>query len=402
MNFYQYIAKDKTGQTINGTIQAISDAEVADILHKKELVVVSIEVKKALSTKSKVKGKKIKLEDLVIFSRQLATMIDAGIHLVNALGILGEQIENASLRIIINDVRQDIEAGMSLCDALAKHPAVFSELFVNMTKAGEASGMLNEILDRLATFMEKQAALNRKIISSLVYPAVVVSMAILITAVLLLKVVPTFKGIFDSLGGTLPLPTQALIFISDLLRKYFLYTLVVLGIAIYAFRRYLKTAKGRYKFDQLSLKLPVFGPLLRKLAVAKFSRTFSTLVKSGVTALSSLEIVSKTSGNKVVEEAVLNCSKGVRNGELISKPLAKSGVFPPMVTRMINVGEQTGQLEKMLSKIADFYDDQVEAATSALTSMIEPMVIAFLGVVIGGIVISLFLPIFKISQLMSR
>jgi type IV pilus assembly protein PilC len=291
---------------------------------------------------------------------------------------------------------------MSLCDALAKHPAVFSELFVNMTKAGEASGMLNEILDRLATFMEKQAALNRKIISSLVYPAVVVSMAILITAVLLLKVVPTFKGIFDSLGGTLPLPTQALIFISDLLRKYFLYTLVVLGIAIYAFRRYLKTAKGRYKFDQLSLKLPVFGPLLRKLAVAKFSRTFSTLVKSGVTALSSLEIVSKTSGNKVVEEAVLNCSKGVRNGELISKPLAKSGVFPPMVTRMINVGEQTGQLEKMLSKIADFYDDQVEAATSALTSMIEPMVIAFLGVVIGGIVISLFLPIFKISQLMSR
>jgi len=250
--------------------------------------------------------------------------------------------------------------------------------------------------------MEKQAALNRKIISSLVYPAVVVTMAIAITAVLLLKVVPTFKGIFDSLGGTLPLPTLVLIFISDLLRKYFLYTLIVIGISIYLFKNYLKTQKGRYWFDQTILKLPVFGPLLRKIAVAKFSRTFSTLVKSGVTVLTALEIVSKTSGNKVVEESVINCSKSVRNGEPISKPLAKSGVFPPMVTRMINVGEQTGQLEKMLSKIADFYDEQVDAATSALTSMIEPLVIAFLGIVIGGIVIALFLPIFKISQLMSR
>ena len=402
MNSYQYIAKDKGGQTISGITQAASEVEVADILHKKELVVVSIEITKTSSAKPKSSDKKTKLEDLVVFSRQLATMIDAGIPLVNALGILAEQIESAGLRVIINEVRQDIEAGMSLCDALAKHPTVFSELFVNMTKAGEASGMLNEILDRLATFMEKQAALNRKIISSLVYPAVVVSMAILITTVLLLKVVPTFKGIFDSLGGTLPMPTQVLIFVSDLLRKYFLYTLISLGICIYLFKNYLKTKKGRYQFDQLSLRLPVFGPLLRKIAVAKFSRTFSTLVKSGVSVLSALEIVSKTSGNKVVEESVVNCSKSVRNGELISKPLAKSGVFPPMVTRMINVGEQTGQLEKMLSKIADFYDDQVNAATSALTSMIEPMVIAFLGIVIGGIVISLFLPIFKISQLMSR
>ncbi|MFA5199611.1 MAG: type II secretion system F family protein [Candidatus Omnitrophota bacterium] len=402
MNSYQYVAKDKAGQTINGLMQAVSETEVAETLHKKELVVVSIDFAKAVSEKAKKGGKKVKLEDLVIFSRQLATMIDAGIPLVNALGILSEQIENDSLKIIVTDVRQNIEAGMSFCDALGKHPTVFSELFVNMTKAGEASGMLNEILDRLATFMEKQAALNRKIVSSLVYPAVVVSMAILITAVLLLKVVPTFKGIFDSLGGTLPLPTQVLIFMSDLLRKYFLYTLIMLGITIYLAKRYIKTPKGRYKFDELCLKLPVFGPLLRKLAVAKFSRTFSTLVKSGVTVLSALEIVSKTSGNKVVEESVINCSKSVRNGELISKPLSKSGVFPPMVTRMINVGEQTGQLEKMLAKIADFYDDQVDAATSALTSMIEPMVIAFLGIVIGGIVISLFLPIFKISQLMAH
>jgi len=402
MNLYKYSAKDKNGQTITGTIQASSEAEVADILHKKEMVVFSVELGKVSGATLRQAAKKIKLDDLVVFSRQLATMIDAGIPLVNALGILAEQIENERLRMIVGNVRQDIEAGMSFCDALAKHPAVFSDLFINMVKAGEASGMLNEILDRLATFMEKQAALNRKIISSLVYPAVVVSMAIIITAVLLIKVVPTFKGIFDSLGGSLPLPTQALIFVSDILRKYFLVTILFLGLGGYAFKRYLKTKNGGYRFDRFILKVPVFGPLLRKLAVAKFSRTFSTLVKSGVSILSALDIVSKTSGNKVVEEAVINCSKSVRNGEPISRPLAKSGVFPPMVTRMISVGEQTGQLEKMLSKIADFYDNQVDAAAGALTSLIEPLVIAFLGIVIGGIVIALFLPIFKLSQLMAR
>ncbi|MHB8154975.1 MAG: type II secretion system F family protein [Candidatus Omnitrophota bacterium] len=402
MNTYKYSAKDKKGFSVNGIIQAASEAEVADILHKKEMVVFSVEFAKISTANPKPVDKKVKLDDLVVFSRQLATMIDAGIPLVNALGILAEQIENENLRCIVSNVRQDIEAGMSFCDALAKHPLVFSDLFVNMVKAGEASGMLNEILDRLATFMEKQAALNRKIISSLVYPAVVVSMAIIITAVLLIKVVPTFKGIFDSLGGTLPMPTQVLILVSDLLRKYLLFSILFLGGGIYLFKRYLKTEKGRYAFDRLTLKAPVFGPLLRKLAVAKFSRTFSTLVKSGVSVLSALDIVSKTAGNKVVEEAVVNCSKSVRDGEPISRPLAKSGVFPPMVTRMINVGEQTGQLEKMLSKIADFYDDQVDAAAGALTSLIEPLVIAFLGIVIGGIVVALFLPIFKISQLMAH
>ncbi len=400
MNSYKYIAKDKKGQSVSGVIQAASELEAADILHKQELVVVSVELGKTPS-RARHTDKKVKLDDLVIFSRQLATMIDAGIPLVNSLGILSEQIENENLRSVINNVCKDIEAGMSFCDALAKHPAIFSELFVNMAKAGETSGMLDEVLDRLASYLEKQAALNRKIISSLVYPAVVVSMAIIITAVLLLKVVPTFKGIFDSLGGTLPLPTRVLILVSDILRKYFLYSVVTLGIAVYLFKKFLLTEKGRYWFDQQTLKAPVFGPLLRKLTVAKFSRTFSTLVKSGVSVLSALDIVSKTSGNKVVEEAVVNCSKSVRDGEPISKPLSKSGVFPPMVTRMINVGEQTGQLEKMLTKIADFYDEQVDAAASALTSMIEPLVIAFLGVVIGGIVISLFLPIFKISQIMS-
>lgn len=402
MNTYQYTAKDKNGQTVIGILEAASESEVAQILHKKELVVVSITQAKKKGIKAPGRDKKIKLDDLVIFSRQLATMIDAGIPLVHALGILAEQIENKNLRNVVIVVRQDIEAGMSFCDALAKHPNAFSELFINMAKAGESSGQLDEVLDRLATYLEKQAALTRKIRSSLVYPAVVVSMAILITAVLLLKVVPTFKGIFEILGGQLPLPTLILIAVSDLLRRYFLLLVGLLILLGFLFKRYISTGKGRYKFDMNKLRAPVLGPLFRKLAVAKFSRTFSTLVKSGVTILSALDIVSKTSGNKVIEEAVVGCSKAVRDGEPIAKPLSKSGVFPPMVCRMISVGEQTGKLELMLLKIADFYDEQVDAAAAALTSMIEPLVIAFLGIVIGGIVISLFLPIFKITELISK
>jgi len=402
VNTYKYSAKDKNGYTVAGISEGVSETEVADMLHKKELVIVSIEQAKEATKKTEVKNKKVKLDDLVIFSRQLATMIDAGIPLVHSLGILAEQTENHNLKAVVVTVRQDIEAGMSFCDALAKHPAVFSDLFINMAKAGEASGMLDEVLDRLAAYLEKSSALIRKIRSSLVYPAVVVSMAMIITAVLLLKVVPTFKGIFDTLGGQLPLPTRILIGVSDVFRHYFVWLVGVLIILGFLFNKYISTPKGRFNFDRVKLKAPVLGALFRKLAVAKFSRTFSTLVKSGVSILNALEIVSKTSGNKVIEESVMNCSKAVRDGEPISRPLSKGGIFPPMVCRMISVGEQTGQLEKMLSKIADFYDEQVDAATSALTSMIEPLVIALLGVVIGGIVISLFLPIFKITELISK
>jgi type IV pilus assembly protein PilC len=402
MNTYQYLAKDKNGHAITGSLESNSEQELAEILHKKELIVISIEQVKKKAAKAGGKDKKIKLDDLVVFTRQLATMIDAGIPLVHALSILAEQIETPSLRNVVVMVRQDIEAGMSFCNALGKHPTVFSDLFINMTKAGETSGMLDEVYDRLASYLEKTAALSRKIRSSLVYPAVVVSMAILITAFLLLKVVPTFKGIFDSLGGVLPLPTLILLGISDALRKYILVMIIISVLASGAFKKYISTEKGHYNFDHFKLRAPVLGVLFRKLAVAKFARTFSTLVKSGVSILNALDIVSKTSGNKVVEEAVLNCSKAVRDGEPLARPLSKSGVFPPMVTRMIGVGEQTGQLEKMLSKIADFYDEQVDAAAAALTSMIEPLVIAFLGVLIGGIVIALFLPIFKITELVAR
>jgi len=400
MNTYRYTAKDKNGHTVIGILDGTSETEVADILHQKGLVVVSVEPvrKKILKTGDK----NIKLDDLVVFSRQLATMIDSGVPLVQSLGILGEQIENKNLKDVVIMVRQDIEAGMSFYDALAKHPNVFPELFINMTKAGEASGTLNEVLDRLATYLEKTAALTRKISAALVYPAILISMAVLITAGLLLKVVPIFKEIFSSFGGQLPLPTRILIETSNILSRYFLPLAVLLVILGFLFKRYISTEKGRYNFDNLKLKIPVIGKLFHKVALAKFSRTFSTLVRSGVAILNALDIVAKTAGNKVIEEAVLECRSAVREGELISRHLSKTGVFPPMVCRMIGVGEQTGQLEKMLSKIADFYDEQVDAAVTGLTSMIEPIVIVFLGLIIGGIVISLFLPIFKITEIIAK
>lgn len=404
MNTYQYTAKDKNGNTLTGLLDGASESEVAGALHKRDLVVVSIEQAKAKAAKKAKdsKDKKVKTDDMVIFLRQLSTMIDAGIPLVGVLTVLGEQAESKNLRGVVTVARQDIEAGMSFCDALAKHPHTFSDFFINMARAGEASGMLDDVLDRVATYFEKQTALARKVRSSLVYPAVVVTMAVLITGVLLLKVVPTFKGIFEMLGGQLPLPTRILIGVSDLLTKYFLYCVGILGISAFLFKRYINTEKGRYKFDKQKLKVPVLGPLFLKVALARFSRTFSTLIKSGVAILNALDIVAKTSGNKVVEETVVNCRTAVRQGEPISRPLSKSGIFPPMICQMISVGEQTGQLEKMLSKIADFYDSQVDAQVSGLTSMIEPLVIAFLGIVIGGIVIALFLPIFKITELVAR
>jgi len=320
---------------------------------------------------------------------------------VQALSILSEQVETRAFRDMVEAIARDIRAGTSLSDAIAKYPAVFSELFVNMTKAGEASGMLDEVLDRLASYLEKSLALARKVKSSLVYPAVVVTMALAITAVLLLKVVPTFKGIFEMLGGQLPLLTRILIGVSDALKQYFILLVIAAAAGGAALKKIVSTDKGRRDLDRLKLRVPILGELFRKVAVAKFSRTFSTLVKSGVNVLSALDIVAKTAGNRIVEETIIDCRTAVRNGEPIAASLTKSSVFPPMVCRMISVGEQTGQLEKMLSKIADFYDEQVDAQVSGLTSMIEPLVIAFLGVVVGGIVIALFLPVFQITQLVA-
>ena len=400
MPIYQYTAKDKSGQTITGTTEASGENEVVQLLHRTQCTVISIKLaqKKAAA---KAGRRKIKMDDLVIFSRQLATLIDSGIPLVGALKILNEQVENLRLKNVVLDIRQLVESGLSFSESLGRYPHVFSTFFVSMVKAGETSGMLDDVLERIATYLEKTAALLRKVKASLIYPAIVLTMAILITSVLLLKVVPTFKGIFEMLGGQLPLPTLILIGISDILKRFFIFVVIGIIIFIFLLRRYIKTEKGRYKFDRTLLRLPIIGMLFRKLAVARFSRTLATLVRSGVSILDALSIVAKTSGNKVVEEAVKGSLHSVREGEPIAQPLIRSGVFPPMVTAMVAVGEQTGKLESMLTKISDFYDDQVDAAVSGLTSMIEPLVIAFLGIIIGGIVIALFLPIFQITKLVT-
>ncbi|MCG2711111.1 MAG: type II secretion system F family protein, partial [Candidatus Omnitrophica bacterium] len=397
MPIFKYVAKDDEGNTVNDFMEAKDEMVALDMLRVKNLIIISIIEQKQGKVLARYSGKKIKPEELVIFSRQLATMVNAGIPLVQSLDILSEQMESIIFRQVVTTVRSDVEAGASLSAALEKHPKIFTLLYANMVKAGETSGMLDEILDRLAGYLEKNGSLQRKVKSAMVYPAVVSLMAVGITLVLLLKVIPTFKEIFSTLGGTLPLPTQILIGLSDTLSKYFLIAVIVLGLIAVGLGKLIQTTKGRAKFDQLKLNLPVFGPLLRKVAVARFSRTLSTLIRSGVPILGALEIVGKTSGNVVIEDAVEKARIGIREGESISTPLAKSKAFPPMVTRMISVGEESGELEKMLTKIADFYEDQVDAAVSGLTSLIEPLIIAFLGIVVGSIVIAMFLPIFKIT-----
>jgi len=400
MPIFKYIAKELTGKTVNGILEYSDKSLLVEALRKKDLIIISIE--ETAKRRSVYTGGSVKLEEVVIFSRQLATMVDSGIPLVQALDILCEQIEKPAFKSILSKIKDDIETGSSLSDALARHPAVFSTLYVNMVRAGESSGALDDILDRLASYLEKTNTLQRKVKSSLVYPVVVITMAMLITLVMLLKVIPTFKGIFSMLGGELPMPTRILIFVSDTIRQMFLYVASGVAVAVFALKKYAKTPQGKENFDRMLLSMPVLGPLFRKVAVAKFTRTFSTLVKSGVPILVSLEIVGKTSGNAVIEKAVESVRTGIKEGENIADPLAKSGAFPPMVVRMIKVGEQTGELEKMLTKIADFYEDQVDAAVSGLTSLIEPLIIGFLGIVIGGIVIAMFLPVFKLTEIVAR
>ena len=400
---FKYAAKESNGKAINGFFEAPDRAQAIDLLRKKGLIIVSITESSAKAGMSGIsfKTKKVKTEDLVVFSRQLATMVDAGIPLVGALDILGEQIENKAFGSVVLRIRNDIETGSSLSDALSRHKRIFSSLFVSMVKAGESSGMLDDILDRLAAYLEKTSALQRKIQSALVYPAVVSSMAIAITLLLLIKVIPVFKDIFSGFGSALPTPTLVLITISDAARKYFFFIVIIIAGIVFFVSRYVKTEKGRLVFDSMLLKMPIFGLLFKKVAISKFTRTLSTLIKSGVPILNSLEIVGKTAGNKAIEIAVETVRTNVREGESIADPLARSKLFPPMVVRMISVGEQSGQLEKMLTKIADFYDEQVDSAVSGLTSLIEPLVIALLGIVIGTIVICMFLPIFKLVSVVS-
>ncbi len=397
---FRFVAKDVTGRSINELAEAVDQAALLTSLRKRNLTVITVVPEREKAT-GMMSYRRIKADDIVIFSRQLATLVETGIPLVQGLEILGEQMENKDFAEIIRKIKGDIESGKNLSEAFAQHPKVFSTLFVHMVKAGETSGTLDEILDRMAAHLEKTESLRRKIKSALTYPAVVTLMAIAITLLLLIKVIPVFEEIFSSFGAKLPLPTLILIAVSKILRKYFLLGLIILVLGIYTLKRYVNTEQGRLAADRLKLRLPVFGVIFRKIAIGKFSRTLSTLVRSGVPILSSLEIVERTSGNRVIEMAVEKARNRVREGESIAAPLAGSGVFPPMVTRMIAVGEKTGELEKMLSKISEFYEEQVDATVSGLTSLIEPLIIAFLGIVIGTIVICMFLPIFKLSQIVT-
>ncbi|NQT06528.1 MAG: type II secretion system F family protein [Candidatus Omnitrophica bacterium] len=403
MPMYNYITKDKEGKAVKGIIEAADKYEAIKMLRDKGLVIIN--VTEAAQIASIFSGtffkQKVKLDDLVIFSRQMATMVSAGITLISALDILSEQMENKAFKEVLIDVRKEIESGKSLSEGFAKHSGVFSNIFVNMVKAGESSGMLDEILDRVALYLEKTNTLQKKIKSAMVYPAVITVMALSVTILLLIKVIPIFGEIYAGFGADLPLPTQILISASEILRRYFLIFVVAFSIIAFMFGRFAKTPRGKLFVDRRFLRLPIFGALVRKVAISKFTRTLSTLIKAGVPILTCLEIVAKTSGNMVVENAVTDVRNSIREGESIATPLKRCGVFPPLVVRMISVGEKTGELDKMLSKISDFYDEQIDASVSGLTSMIEPLIIAFLGIVIGAIVICMFLPIFQLSQIVT-
>lgn len=400
---FKFVAKNSQGQTISETVEAENEGAIIESLRKRQLIIISIMSQSAkgrrLSFEMPFLGGGVKIDDLVVFSRQLATMVSAGLPIVQSLDILAEQIEKKHLKNVVAVVKKDVETGSSLSEAMGKHPKIFSDLFINMVSAGETSGMLDEILGRVAAYLEATSRLVKKISSALVYPIVVVIMAFVITLFMLIKVVPTFKGIFSGLGGELPTPTLVLMKISDTLRQYFPIVFGIMVVIAIILVRYINTSKGRLQFDTFLLKLPLVGKLVRKMAISRFARTLSTLIKSGVPILAALEIVGKTSGNKVIEVAVHNVRDSIREGESIAAPLAKSGVFPPLVVRMISVGEQTGSLEEMLSKISDFYDTDVTTSVDGLTSLIEPLVMIFLGLIIGSIVVALYMPIFKIGEL---
>jgi type IV pilus assembly protein PilC len=343
-------------------------------------------------------GESIKQRDIVIFTRQLATMIDAGLPIVQCLEILATQSPNKKLRGVIRQLKDEVEAGSTFTDALKKHPKQFDDLFVNMVAAGEVGGILDSILHRLSGYMEKAMKLKSKIKGAMIYPATICTVAVVVTTILLVFVIPVFAELFSSFGAALPAPTQFVINLSNFTIAYFPYMIGVTVAAGVASRQFYRTERGRLVFDQMFLQLPVFGDLIRKAAVARFTRTLSTLVSSGVPILDALAITARTAGNKVVERAVLATRVSISEGRTIAEPLAESKVFPPMVCQMISVGETTGALDAMLQKIADFYEEEVDNAVANLTALMEPLVILFLGVVIGGLVISMYLPIFKLGS----
>ena len=382
----------------NGEIEAPDRSSAVGELRRRAILVTKIAEKTAPKMSFKFGGK-VKDKEMAIFTRQFSTMIDAGLPLVQCLNILAEQSESKTLRSVTGQVARHVEAGSTLADALRRHPRTFDDLFTNLVEVGEAGGILDVVLQRLAAYIEKAAALKRKVKAAMVYPCAIIGVALLVVIFMLTFVIPTFAQMFKDLGADLPLPTKVVMMLSDFVRSYILLLIAGMIGAVMALRSYYRTEGGRATIDALMLKLPVFGTLVRKVAVARFTRTLGTLVQSGVPILDGLRITARTAGNKVVEKAVLQCRAAVTEGKTLADPLRTSGVFPPMVTQMISVGEQTGALDAMLSKIADFYDDEVDTAVSTLTSLLEPIMIVFLGVVVGGLVVAMYLPIFKLVTL---
>ena len=391
MPTFSYTARTAQGERRAATLEAANREDAVAELRRLRLAVVTLqEVTRRPRTGT------VSLRDIVVFTRQFSTMIDAGLPLVQALGILAKQSENPVLQGVIRQVVFDVESGRTVADALAKHPRAFSELYVSMVAAGEAGGILDTILLRLATFLEKSDALVRKVKSALIYPCVILGIAVAAVAILLVVVIPTFQEMFASVGLVLPLPTRLVIALSAALQAYWWAFLGILAGLIMAVRRAYGTPRGRLAIDRLLLATPIVGDLIRKTAVSRFTRTLGTLVSAGVSILDGLEITAKTAGNRVVADAILASRSSIAGGDTIAAPLARSQVFPPMVISMIAVGEQTGGLDEMLRKIADFYDTEVDTAVSGLLSIVEPVLIVALGLIVGGMVVAMYLPIFDI------
>jgi type IV pilus assembly protein PilC len=403
MPTFAYAGRTRAGQTVSGERAADTmDAAVAALRREQILVtrITPAKEKAAAAAPGKTKpgklGKRASAKSLAVFTRQFSVMIDAGLPLVQCLEILGSQEEDKNFAAVILQTRADVEGGASLADAMRKHVKTFDPLFTNMIAAGEAGGILDTILKRLATYIEKAVKLAGQVKSAMIYPVAVMVIAGLVVGVILWKVIPTFASLFSGLGAELPLPTRVVIAMSNNLVTYFVPLVVVVGMAGYAFTRYYATDNGRHVVDRIVLKLPVLGDIMRKIAVARFCRTLATLISSGVPILDGLEITARTAGNAIVEDAIMLTRKSIERGETISAPLKETAVFPAMVTQMIGVGEATGALDTMLAKIADFYEEEVDTAVAGLLTLLEPIMIAVLGLVVGGIVIAMYLPIFDL------
>ena len=400
MPSFAYVAREaSSGREIRSSLDASNEQSAIAALLNRNLLVVSIQEK--MARKGKTAGGKVALADLVVFTRQLATMVDAGLAMVQSLQALAEQTSNKVMKDVIKDVCSRVEGGDSFSEALIKHPKVFNRLYVCMVAAGEKGGLLAEILARLATYLENTARLRKKVKSACMYPTAVTIIAIGITVFLLVKVVPVFGDVYKSFGSKLPGPTQMLINLSQFVKAYLLYILAASVGGIYAWFAYIKTKKGREFWDGIRIKLPIFGAIAHKICLARFTRTLASLIRSGVPILEVLSIVSNTVGNVIMEKAIKTSAGDIEKGEGISFALGKHPVFPPMIIRMVTAGEQTGKLENMLERISDFLDEEIETTLNGLTSLIEPLLIVFLGVTVGGIAICMFLPIFKLSELVS-